>query len=269
MCDILSNAKCQGRKAAPTTALAAMAVDKTWQNSAAIKKQVGKKRKERRKNGAIWRVNKFIFPNVLYSGCRFSFSHCLLCPLSLFSCAMLNENVFSRAHLLRSVVVLYIFFVGPPSLTMTTMADEDDLVVIFIWLLHIQSESFRVRLLSIHTVISSTSQFHSSRHRHGSPDATIIVHDYYQTAHRRIICTHIVYCRLESTECPAMPNAVYTVYTEDRMPFMRWPKGFNTINEQFSFNAEYYCTHTHTHARSHTRTDDNRGEASIHLRQPI
>lgn len=76
----------------------------------------------------------------------------------------------------------------------------------------------------------------------------ITVHDYYQTAHRRIIGAH---------------DRVYMAI--DRMPFAGRPrpKGFNTINEQFSFNAEYY-THTHTRARSDAIGEERREEEHIH-----
>lgn len=48
------------------------------------------------------------------------------------------------------------------------------------------------------------------------------------------------------------------------MPFARRPKGFNTINEQFSFNAEYYCGDTSAHTS--TRLDATFGRKEyIHV----
>lgn len=52
-------------------------------------------------------------------------------------------------------------------------------------------------------------------------------------------------------------------WRRDSMPFARRPKGFNTINEQFSFNAEYDCGNTSAH--SSTRLGDSRQTEYIHV----
>lgn len=192
-------------------------VDKTWPNSAAIKNQVG----ANRENGAIWHVNKLIFfLNVFYS-ISDGFLFLLLFLFSLFL-LMKMCSPYSSSPL------FHIFF-------------------------HRQSRCRHRRhfhlassLLVIHSVAVRCS--HSFQSYTARSDFVLLVSN---TLARMLWLPSMTITKLCTVELYEPISCVSC----DRLPFVQRTKGFNAINEQFSFNVEYY---TYTQ-----RKDDNRREERI------